>query len=442
METASAAAEDELRSTESYRSAVTIFDRGGAAPVTSVPPIGLAPRRKSRRRRPVLMFVEFVGGGFLGIAIGYAILMWLFDKDPLQIAPRLPGFMVPAAMRTAGLERVAGSPEKDDANADAASSAGSPGDDNSKQSSPGNELPSLERLSEPDPARSNVEPFAAPTIDPLDAKDERSKAPPSGATVQKRDPLVELVGGVSDSETKVEANEPLRNPFEAAATDARPTTESPVADRGESPAVLPEAADVLGPVSEKRFTREELLAAVAAAKTTTERAIALPVDATPAQRKKVHGPFYVNLCMIAEALTFLERSADREQDDKATTAAIEAILNAVPDQHRLEEVGKLTGYWYDRPQGKGIVLAGIVKQSNQQGNLVESVVETLGPPRRITVVSPSALIEDSSRPVLVVGSIVKDATKNLPGYQGPAETVVWAEMVIDPSAPARGRSGP
>jgi hypothetical protein len=176
--------------------------------------------------------------------------------------------------------------------------------------------------------------------------------------------------------------------------------------------------------------------------------LALAVNADAAEKRAVNGPFYKDLCKIAEALTYLDPSADKKRDDQATTAAIEAILNAAPDQARLEELGKLAGYWYERPQPtdknlcKGIVLAGIVKQSKQRGKLVESVVETLGPPRELRIVSPAALTDDPSRPVLVIGAMIKDADKNLRGYDGAATTVVWAAMAIDPTAPSRAGAMP
>jgi hypothetical protein len=443
VETARAPVAADLRATEGHSSAVTIFDRGGPAPVTSVPPIGLAPRRKSRRRSPVRLIVEIVGGGFLGVLIAYAALMWFYHRDPLQIAPRLPGFLVPEALRSTREERVAFSPTEDDAGADVPGAVDSPGMDASKRSLPGNELlPPVEPFgtATTDPGRSNVEPPADPKINPLGPTIDPSKSAESRSTDVAKDPLTDLFGDPATKEARSGAAEALKNPFEAASTDEPVTTKRSATKSGDSTDIPPAVLDELGPVTARRFTHLELMSAIAAAKPTTERALNVPVDADAAQKKKVNGPFYMNLCKIAEALTFLERSADKRRQDRATTAAIEAILAATPDRSRLEELGKLAGYWYERPQGNGIVLSGVVKQSSSHGNLVESVVETLGPARPITVISPSALTDDPSRPVLIVGTIVKDAAKNLRGYQGLDETVVWAEMAIDASNPSPGQS--
>jgi hypothetical protein len=434
-------ATDDLRATEEHSSAVTIFDRGGAAPVMSVPPIGLAPRRKARRRHPVLVILGIVGGGFLGLVLGYGILMWFFDppKDPLRIAPSLPGFLVPEALRSTGEVRIAKSPTEDDAVAGSPRLDDSAADGESQQRSPDNEL--LPPLADPavEQKRSNIEP---PQIDPFEAQTDQTKSAKSDATDQKRDSLTELFGDAAVKEREPGATQPLKNPFEAAATDETPAVDPLSTKQGDLNIAPPDVVEELGPVSDKRYTHEDLAAAVSTARLTTERALTLPIDADASEKRKVNGPFYMNLCKIAESLTFLERSADKQSDDKVTTAVIEAMLDAVPDARRLEELGKLAGYWYDRPQGNGIVLSGIVKKSTPRGKLVESVVETLGPPRLITVISPSALTDDPSRPVLVVGTIVRDAAKNLRGYEGTAKTIVWASMAIDPLAPSRGLSTP
>jgi hypothetical protein len=438
---ASTPAADDLRATEDHSSAVTVFDRGGAAPVTSVPPIGLAPRRKTRRRNPAMLLLGVVGGGFLGLVLGYFMLMWLFDppKDPLRIAPKLPGFMVPKELRSTGEERVVHRPTDGEAGVGASRANGA--EDDAKRSPPDNELlPPLEPPGDPasDSNRSNAEP---PAIDPP-LTNNTTKPAESGAIDKEKDPLADLFGNAVVKEREAGATEPLKNPFEAVAADATPAADPLATKQNESTIAPPDAVEELGPVSEKRYTHEDLMAAISAARMTTERALTLPLYADAAEKRKVNGPFYMNLCKVAESLTFLERSADKPRDDKVTTAAIAAILDAVPDSRRLEELGKLAGYWYDRPQGNGIVFGGIVKQSNSRGHLVESVVETSGPPRRITVVSPSALSDDPGRPVLVVGTIVKDAAKSLRGYQGTAETVVWAAMAIDPTASSRGRTTP
>jgi hypothetical protein len=447
VEAAGESEADDLRATQGRQSAVTIFDREGPTPVSEIPPIGLAPRRKPRRRSPLFLIVSVVGGGFLGLAAGYGILMWLFDppRDPLRLAPRLPGFLVPEALRSNGEATVAQSSGSDESSSSAGKSRTND-DEASKSSWPGDgSLPPLELPGDAaaKPVRSDVELPADPRVDPLDPLESATRPSKKSQTDQKSDSLTELFGDPAKTQTKTDVTDPLKNPFDAAPGNEALTNQPSTAKRAVLEAdVSDKGLEELGPVTEKHSTREELLAAIASARLTTQKAMELSVGAPAAEKKKVNGPFYMNLCKVAELLTFLDRSADEQGESRVTTAAIEAILDAVPDQTRLEELGKLAGYWYERPQGNGIVLCGFVKKSTPRGSFVESIVETMGPPRPITVVSPAALTDDPSRPVLVVGTIVKDARKNLRGYDGPTVTVVWAAQAIDPMATSRGRSAP
>jgi hypothetical protein len=164
--------------------------------------------------------------------------------------------------------------------------------------------------------------------------------------------------------------------------------------------------------------------------------LSLTVDSDPAERRSANGAYYRNLSKVAEALTFREKSGDRPQDDKADAASAQALLDAAPTQDQLNELGKLSGYWFANPQGAGIVVSGVVKSSGPKGKLFESTVETLGKPANITVVSPSPLTSDSKRPLIVAGAIVNDPAKNLPQYEGDVPRVVWAALTIDPMGSA------
>ena len=89
--------EDELRLATQDES---VFEPAQTSAIeTEVAEIGVMPRRRSRRTNPVIFFGGIVGGGVLGLAIGYAILMYGFSKDPLALGPKLPQFMVPQALR-------------------------------------------------------------------------------------------------------------------------------------------------------------------------------------------------------------------------------------------------------------------------------------------------------------------------------------------------------
>ncbi|MFO0899815.1 MAG: hypothetical protein U0836_20485 [Pirellulales bacterium] len=71
----------------------------------SLPKIGLRPRRKPAN--PVAELVKIVAGGAAGLAVGYVILLWMGGpkNDFLEILPKLPEWLKPAAARQGFIER-------------------------------------------------------------------------------------------------------------------------------------------------------------------------------------------------------------------------------------------------------------------------------------------------------------------------------------------------
>jgi hypothetical protein len=53
---------------------------------------------RRRQRNPVAELVKIVLGGFLGLAIGYGILLWGLKTDPFNLARYLPAAMVPESL--------------------------------------------------------------------------------------------------------------------------------------------------------------------------------------------------------------------------------------------------------------------------------------------------------------------------------------------------------
>ena len=386
---------------------VAVFDSASVTDKARSSDFGLPPRRRSRRGSPVMMLVGYVGGGVLGLAIGYAILMWGFSKDPFDLGPKLPGLLVPAALRSANTPRVVQyAPSTEDTPSDPEPNAADPNDQ--------------------DPL--------FPPIEPAPTNGAASNSTPDTAT--KTDDATESQADTASTQ------EPSANtaPTEAAPTEVAPAQSSQATA---ITALLPTGdAQELGPIAKRHYLVDDLLGAVRAAQPTTEAAVTLPRDAPQPRKLEVNGAYYTNLSKIAEALTHLDANADPAAREKALDAAIAAFLDAAPTSQQLAELGKLGGYWFANPRGNGIVLAGTVKDAKPAGKLYESTVEPLGgrsgDNRAITVVSPAPLTDDSNRVVLVAGTIVDRPAENLRGYQGAAKRVVWGAMAIDPLS-SRGK---
>lgn len=518
-----------------------------SAAVTEAPAIGM-PRRRKRAANPIVLLVGIVGGGVVGLAIGYAILMWGFGRDPFGFAYSMPEYLVPPSLRPPTF-RVAASPsttaQVDDSSADTTDDPAShdPTDTGLpafNEAAPGSarglaqdELPVTKGPSDSDTDKSGAE--KAPTPDVFDMPPDVAKEPvekegdvlvpaPAGTTPElkidpfgdaaspdamKKDatpdetPPVDPFGDVptSKDDTSKEISEPDASketpkqeaidptisdapsavpvdPFtpdspapmkDDAAKDDTPTkdtkdqaepagtaeTKKPESDPASLPdpfAPLPteeksdaakagatktgpveEPVAAIRPQAEETYTVADLARDVEAARQTTAAALAVPENAPQPEKNRVNGPYYRNLAKMAQSVSFLEPEQSPEQE-KALAAAVEAVTAAVPSPAKLEELGKLAGYWFTATSRKenGIVLAGVVKQSRELGQLVESEVELLGRPLTLTVVSAKKLPANEGESVIVIGSIINEPAKNIPGYEGAAERVVWAAASVEP----------
>jgi hypothetical protein len=72
-----------------------------AADAAEVDSVGIQARPHMRRPAPnmVVELFKVVLGGFLGLAVGYFVLLWVFKNDVLGLAESLPSWMVPAEIQ-------------------------------------------------------------------------------------------------------------------------------------------------------------------------------------------------------------------------------------------------------------------------------------------------------------------------------------------------------
>ncbi len=408
---------------------VAVFDEAAVSDKGKSMDFGLPPRRRSRHGNPFMMLVGYVGGGVLGLAIGYAILMWGFSKDPFELGPKLPDLLVPSALRSASNPHVVR--YADDAQSNPESSASDPSR-SSEQADPNDSDPLFPPI-DPAPTNEAASDSLPGATNPFDAaKDDAAKVDSAANDRSMAD---------DDGESRTDAVPAdlakTDTATDAAASDIAPAEPSPTA-ASTAPTMLPTTGDQeAGPTARRHYLVDDLHSAIRAAQSTTKAAVTLPVDAPHSRKLAVNAAYYTNLSKIAEALTHLDAHADSAAREQALDAAIAAFLDAAPTAQQLAELGKLGGYWYDNPRGNGIVLVGAVKDSKPAGKLVESVVEPLGGAsgdkrRAITVVSPAPLTDDPNRMVLVVGTIVNRPAEDLRGYEGAAKRAVWGAMAIDP----------
>jgi hypothetical protein len=451
----SAPSEDEFRLADDDEQQGAVEPVAEVAPAIAHPPIGLPPRRRSRHRNPIMMAIGWFAGGFLGLALGYGILMWAFTppRDPLNLAPKLPSFLVPAALRSPSSGSIAQSPESPvDSGADSSDTGSVP------------EFPSVvdsSNANDPNAPPSETEPSTA--VDTSVPEPGPEPAPTADSSVTN-DPLVnEHSKEKSDAAKSEPAADPgtLVNPFEspAAQPDTVPSPDATAANTSATPEPQRRSTyyprDVVpgvGPDFERSTSEDELRSTIEAAKLTTGAALDVPATASQTVKNNANREYYLNLTRVADAISTLQTSPAPTGDAQAPgqpappwSAVEEAVLAAVPDSAKLAELGKLSGYFFSRATAQGgIVVAGAAAESKQQGNVFESIVVTpavdvsTGQNIRVPIISPTRLIDQPEKNVVVVGRIVDDA-KKIRGYQGNASKVVWATLVIDATEPTQTR---
>ena len=174
------------------------------------------------------------------------------------------------------------------------------------------------------------------------------------------------------------------------------------------------------------YTQEQLNAAIALAATARERLVTGALNDAAAKRTK--GESYVQLCQIAETLTFLA-------DDNAQTVADsqdsgrQFFAELLQDPTSREEIAQIAVRWIGypkRPHG-GVFFAGKVLSSQQTGSAQEVQLELVDG-ATVTVLTPEPSALDGT--VGVVGSILEQPAERVTGYSGTADQAVWARLVF------------
>lgn len=378
---------------------------------------------KTRRQTSMLgvlgQLLGMVLGGVAGLAIGYYVLVWLGGPraDFLQLRGKVPHWLRPPVRRhnDAGpslpladqpptmIEPFA-SPERS-GNSDDAAAVATNDDPSPRQAV---ELASLERAALPE-----HESFAEPTPSPYAPQVER--LPPTAK------PLPESYRGPRGFRLRPAAE------LQTALRDAERALRCPHCQM--PPAVPLAAFTALGGEHREPDPRRAAHCDYCRGK---------PV-------LNLNADSYERLCELAEAATFARFDSTRDGDaadrDRCRDAAV-ALLTAIGgNREKSEVVGRLSGARLEdsQRQSNGIMLAGVVQQTQSEGDLFTIQLLLLGSGKVVTVVSrqsPEPPLARRDR-VLVLGSIVDSPRDNLAGYVGDLPQVVWGGLPLKIAAAAR-----
>lgn len=383
-------------------------DDNEAAP--SFGAISAAAKRRKKEPSAVGTLIGVVGGGVVGTALAYFIVLWIGgpEKDFLELGRKLPKWMVPAAFHepASSVATSFGSAPSSNDVADMRRSAdisepqlkiNVPELNTNNNSNPPTKLPfetdnDSAELEGSDPASPEEMlddlTSADPQIDPLvPAAIPAPKLPSKDPTTPATD--VEL-------EMEVEAD----NQDTEEVTDPAHALQLPDA---------PEytAADFQSALDKVTAAHADLAAAIA--------------DKS-ADVKKFKGQFYRSLYRLAEVMTFTPETDTLSADGLLTELAADAEMH--------NEIGKAGMAWFALDPAKrkgdtGIVLAGKIEAVSKKSGATILKMAPAGGGSSVFVVVPRAIDVRLGSPYLVCGTIVESPAEKLPELELKVPTVVW-----------------
>jgi hypothetical protein len=140
---------------------------------------------------------------------------------------------------------------------------------------------------------------------------------------------------------------------------------------------------------------------------------------------KINADSFARLCHLAQVVTFMDREDPQLRHWRDAVRSV--LFRAGSNQDKLNALGRMSGYLLEGNQrtGDGVLLAGTVQSVEFDGRHHIWKVVLFGQPNVVTVVGVrGAAIQQRDR-VLIVGSIVDDAPSRLIDYQGQEPTVVF-----------------
>ena len=352
-------------------------------------------RQQSKKSKsPVGEVVKVALGGFVGLLIAQAILWWLpgsWKRDPLNLAPKLPGvvaFLAPAQLRD---------------------------------------------------------------VAPVDSPETPSTPPPASGRVGTGPPPTTLAANNTGSFSDVGINQ-LQTPEEVPPgnSEAEPTDLSPppgdaadtlfsepVAGGLDDPLAggldIPEPT--LGVLNAPSYTSAELGEALLAASESHNHWNAVAAG-EPGDRRKAAMNFYVALCHLGDKVTFVNSS------DKQVEGRIEAVHGILQDLGtngtKVSIIGNSAAGWMNLGERDtdGVILAGKVLDIRRAGELFETKVRLAA--KKQPVVTVMTRIDPTDNEwstiqvdddIVALGSIVQDPSLHLGGYEGEELVVVWGGYV-------------
>lgn len=445
--------------------------------------IAVKPGPRKRRREPSVIgnLIGVVGGGVVGLGLGYMILLWIGgpEKDFFGYSKNIPRWMLPSSFAEKDAEEAEPSgfatsfdqvpPQV--AQNDSATTNPNPGPRQPKPPA-GPDLgelplnvPSLPNEpatpSEPKQTTRNkpaldgpleIEPttpapsldlpapdLAPPLISPPGMTPPKPKTPAGDNLNLPVDPLK------PEPELTIPPVEPAKPEMKPELKPETPATETPkpepavVTDTPKPEPTPPKTDDVPPPVESiglkvpPTFTTEELAMAVQEAKDAQTKADEATA-AGAADARALTGAFFKKAYYVAEILTFLPKNPDDAKLVEARDSAQQLALSLASDPAKKTLFNLGAGRWYSARPVKGdhdgLIFAGVVQSTGKSGKMFETKLLLNDSDKVITILGDSDPGVQQDEQVVVLGGIIEQPGNKLFGYTGGEPTVVWNGLTL------------
>ena len=230
----------------------------------------------------------------------------------------------------------------------------------------------------------------------------------------------------------------------------KPTADKPAADKppdnpfdkpNEKSADKPieKPAEAIAPKSDVSFSPDDLTAAADAASRSTAAFAEAAKTADEAKLKAARIANYRAMSHLATVITFVKASDAKAADDveavKNQIAMSLAAASAATSPAERDVIGRFASVGIHSPSRKesGLFAAGTLKKTEARGRLFESQIELPGGAAPLTVVTAQKPVAEDGSPILLLGAIVNEPAKNLPGYEGAADMVIFGDVLVAPA---------
>ncbi len=352
---------------------------GEPAPVgEQVEPFVLPKLPRSRRKRSVVRtLVGFASSSVVGLSLGYLALLYILgpEGDLLHVAPYMPSAVLPKAFHSAPTQ-IAQAAEPPEQTEPPEQSVGADAEKPVAEESDSKNVPAS--------YAEEAKPAPAPLPTNVAAEDDRY--------------------GANSSPSPLE--EPAAAPIATAAT----------------PILLN------GPT----YSIEQLKTALEAGEQAKSGLVT--GDLSDAAVRRTKGMSYAKLCDLANALVFLDRSSPPDQSEELKRRANQLFGEILSDARVRDEVNRIATIWIDSPHRRhgGVFLSGKLSGGRIAGDVYEyQLTDAEGDTLPILMQEPlDPLMDGSTHPLGIVGTIVDRPAEQIAGYQGTEPRAIWVESSI------------